>query len=175
MDLLISNASQVRVPSDSHEIYKDECVYSYDTPETATGLYVSLVSFLGFGEEYVQGYAKKTGNLVFLHIRREKIAKKCCDGIKNAIAKTDEVNSGPVRKITRLAIGIEGGYNDKDTEDYEIKQTLSIVVMPNIAVKIPYPSCKMPANIIKSVEKVLEQESATKKLEKELLTGKTIL
>lgn len=170
MDLLINHSSQVRVPSDNQEIYKDECVYSYDTPETVTGLYVSLTSFLGFGEEYVQGYAKKTGNFVFLHIRREKLEKKK-EGGKNASGMNDDSNNGPVRKITRLAIGLEGGYNDKDTENYEIKETLSIVVMPNIGVKITYPNADLPNIVIKSVEKVLAQESATKKLEKDLLTG----
>lgn len=40
--------------------------------ESDTGLYVSLVSFLGFGRNYVEQYFQKTGNNVFLHIKRDK-------------------------------------------------------------------------------------------------------
>lgn len=171
MDLLEKHLSEVRVPNDHQDIYKDECVYSYDTPETATGLYVSLASFLGFGEEYVQGYAEKSGNSVFLHIQRRKLPKS--DASKGAMMN-DEASSGPVRKITRLAIGIEGGYNDKDTQCYEIKETYSIVVMPNMGVKIPYPNPELPTIVTKCVEKIIEQDSATRKLEKDLLAGKVV-
>lgn len=40
--------------------------------ESETGLYVSLVSFLGFGRNYVEQYFQKTGNAVFLHIKTDK-------------------------------------------------------------------------------------------------------
>ena len=40
--------------------------------ETETGLYVCLNTFLGFGKRYVEKYFRKTGNGVFLHIRRTR-------------------------------------------------------------------------------------------------------
>ncbi|XP_011293017.1 ubiquitin carboxyl-terminal hydrolase 5 [Musca domestica] len=156
--------SKIKVPCGNQPIYKDECVYSYDNPETPTGLYVSLTSFLGFGEEYVRKYAEKSGNCVFLHIRREKIPIED-DQVKSG----DE--AGPERKITRLAIGLEGGYNDANSKKYEYKDHYSVVVAPDIETKIPYPNNDLPLIVTQSVEAILAQESAISQLEKQTLTG----
>lgn len=72
MGLLDIHLNNIRIPNSRDNIYKGECVYSYDTPESPNGLYVSMSSFFGFGEAYVEGYFKKTHNAVFLHILREK-------------------------------------------------------------------------------------------------------
>nr|CAD7610994.1 unnamed protein product [Timema genevievae] len=69
---LTPHLNNIRVPSNTQKIYKDECVLSFDTPESESGLYVSLKTFLGFGREYVELYHQQTGDSVFLHIRREK-------------------------------------------------------------------------------------------------------
>ncbi|KAM7358302.1 ubiquitin specific protease 5 [Cochliomyia hominivorax] len=163
MEALCKHLSTIKVPCDNQAIYKDECMYSYDNPESPTGLYVSLSSFLGFGEEYVKRYAEKTGNYVFLHIYREKHLKE------DAGKAEDE--AGPERKITRLAIGVEGGYNDNDTKNYEYKNNYSIVVMPDIENKMPFPSNDFPLLVTQSVESILAQDSAISKLEKQMLTG----
>lgn len=163
MEALCKHLSKIRVPCDNQAIYKDECVYSYDNPESPTGLYVSLTSFLGFGEEYVQKYAEKSGNYVFLHIYREK-------HLKDDAAKGED-EAGPERKITRLAIGVEGGYNDNDTKNYEYKNNYSIVVMPDIQHKLPFPNNDLPMIVTQSVESILTQDSAISKLEKQMLTG----
>uniref|UniRef100_A0A1B0B9A1 Ubiquitin carboxyl-terminal hydrolase n=1 Tax=Glossina palpalis gambiensis TaxID=67801 RepID=A0A1B0B9A1_9MUSC len=164
MDILCKYLSNIRIPCDKQPIYKDECVYSFDTPETSTGLYVNLTTFLGFGENYVLKYAEKTGNKVFLHIRREKFAK-------DNTMETNKEETGPKSKITRLAIGIEGGFNNNETTKYEYKDTYSIVVMPDIKTKMPYPSPELPMIVNQSVEAVLAQDSAIMKLQKEALTG----
>lgn len=158
--------SKIKVPSENEAIYKDECVYSYDNPESPTGLYVSLTSFLGFGENYVKKYAEKTGNCVFLHIRREKILKEGEDQGDGG----DE--AGPERKITRLAIGMEGGYNDANTKKYEYIDHYSIVVAPEIDKKLPFPNNDLPMIVTQSVESILAQDSAISKLEKQTLSGK---
>lgn len=163
MEALSKHLSKIRVPCDNQAIYKDECMYSYDNPESPTGLYVSLTSFLGFGEEYVKKYAEKTGNCVFLHIYREKHLKE--DAAKG------EDEAGPERKITRLAIGVEGGYNDNDTKNYEYKDNYSIVVMPDIENKMPFPNNDFPLIVTQAVESILAQDSAISKLEKQMLTG----
>ncbi|XP_054732138.1 ubiquitin carboxyl-terminal hydrolase 5-like [Anastrepha obliqua] len=164
MEQLQKHLTKIRVPCDNVPIYKDECVYSYDTPETPTGLYVSLSSFLGFGEAYVKRYAEKTGNAVFLHIQRIKTPK---ESTGSACAE----EGGPERKITRLAIGVEGGYNEAIEKKFEIKDTFSIVVMPDIEKKLPFPDEQLPLLITQSVGAVLAQDSALAQLEKKTLTG----
>ncbi|XP_068142041.1 ubiquitin carboxyl-terminal hydrolase 5 [Drosophila tropicalis] len=176
MEELRKHLSKVNVPCGSGTgtgigtapIYKDECVYSYDNPETPTGLYVCLNSFLGFGEAYVRQYATKTGNCVFLHIKREKTLKER----EAQDQETDTEAAGPERKITRLAIGVEGGYNETDmAKKYEIKDTYSIVVSPQLEKKLPYPDPELPMRVTQAVEAILAADSAIAKLEKATLTG----
>ena len=45
-------------------------IIAHNFQESETGLYVCLNTFLGFGKKHVERYFKKTGNGVFLHIRR---------------------------------------------------------------------------------------------------------
>lgn len=162
---LQKHLSKIRIPTESDAIYKDECVYSYDNPETSTGLYVSLSSFLGFGEDYVRQYAEKTGNAVFLHVHREKFLKE-----EHKQKKDDE--AGPERKITRLAIGVEGGYIDENNVKYDYKTTYAIVVMPG-GERISYPNeLELPMLVTQSVEAILAQDSAIAKMEKQVLSGK---
>lgn len=168
--------SKINVPCGSGSaappIYKDECVYSYDNPETPTGLYVCLNSFLGFGEAYVREYASKTGNQVFLHMKRVKTLKEGADCNPEMESETE---AGPERKITRLAIGVEGGYNESDmAKKYEIKDTYSIVVAPQLDKKLPYPDPELPMRVTQAVEAILAADSAISKLEKATLMGKHI-
>lgn len=58
----------VRTPKTGDRIYKDECAYSFTSPESEDGLYVSLQSFLGFSKQHALDYAAKTGHKVVLYI-----------------------------------------------------------------------------------------------------------
>lgn len=98
---------------------------------------MSLTSFLGFGKDYVDGYYEKTGNAVFLHIFREKIE----------IPITNEAQNEPEKKITRLAIGVEGGFDPNENKrKFETKDHLNVVVFPDV-VKIPYPNIDLPLQV----------------------------
>lgn len=160
MELLQKHLPQIRLPSNIQSVYKDECVYSYDTPESPTGLYVSLTTFLGFGENYVEGYFQKTGNAVFLHIRREKHE-----------IPSEQIGEGPEKKITRLAIGVEGGFDpESGRKKFEYKDNYSIVVFPQKE-RFPYPDERLPLMISNSAKAVIDAEGAITKSEKEALAG----
>lgn len=72
---------------------------------------------------------------MFLHIFREK----------TEIALPAEAPAdGPEKKITRLAIGVEGGFDPNENKrKYEYKDHYNIVVFPE-AVKITYPNVDLP-------------------------------
>ncbi|XP_055909044.1 ubiquitin carboxyl-terminal hydrolase 5 [Eupeodes corollae] len=163
MDVLQKHLSKIRVPCENQSIYKDECMFSYDNPETPTGLYVNLTTFLSFGEEFIKPYFNKTGNGVFLHIRREKTR------LPESDAEKIDISAGPERKITRLAIGVEGGA-DLKSQKYSYKDTYQIVVVPEMT-KLPYPNVDLPLIVQQSVEALLVAESAISKLEKQTMTG----
>ena len=77
--------------------------------ESETGLYVCLTTFLGFGRELVEGHVSKTGNKVFLHLHK----------IKHLIPQ-EKSELEPEKKITRLAIGMEGGFQVENGAKYEV-------------------------------------------------------
>ena len=47
-------------------------IHSLNSQETETGLYICMTNHYAFGKKYVEAYSKKTGNRVFLHMRRKR-------------------------------------------------------------------------------------------------------
>uniref|UniRef100_A0A672M0V5 Ubiquitin carboxyl-terminal hydrolase n=1 Tax=Sinocyclocheilus grahami TaxID=75366 RepID=A0A672M0V5_SINGR len=120
-EILMSVLSTIRVPRPGDRVHKDECAFSFSSPESEGGLYVCMNSFLGFGSKYVERHHAKTGQRAYLHITRTRKTQK-----------EDENNSGsgdpPKKKPTRLAIGIEGGF-DVEQEQYE--EEVNVVLFPD--------------------------------------------
>ncbi|CAK9822790.1 Ubiquitin carboxyl-terminal hydrolase 5 [Anthophora retusa] len=158
MEELMKHLSKIRIPQKHDKIYKDECVYSFDTPDTPTGLYVNFTTFLGLGQDYVQHYYQLTENPVFLHIkrRRKEISSK-------------HQGDGPEKKITRLAIGTTDGFTP-DQQKYTYHESYQIVILPNFTT-IPYPTDNLPQEVELAIKCILEAESATKLAEIEALSG----
>uniref|UniRef100_A0A673BRR9 Ubiquitin carboxyl-terminal hydrolase n=1 Tax=Sphaeramia orbicularis TaxID=375764 RepID=A0A673BRR9_9TELE len=119
-EVLMSVLSTIRVPKPGDRVHKDECALSFSSPESEGGLYVCMNSFLGFGSQYVDRHHARTGQRAYLHITRTRKAKD------------DDNNSGsghpPKKKPTRLAIGIEGGF-DVEQEQYE--EDVKVVILPD--------------------------------------------
>ncbi|XP_020504757.1 ubiquitin carboxyl-terminal hydrolase 5 isoform X1 [Labrus bergylta] len=120
-EVLMSVLSTIRVPKPGDRVHKDECALSFSSPESEGGLYVCMNSFLGFGSQYVDRHHARTGQRAYFHITRTRKAKK-----------EDDNNSGsghpPKKKPTRLAIGIEGGF-DVEQEQYE--EDVKVVILPD--------------------------------------------
>jgi len=72
---LAALAGGVRVPSARDQVFNDECLFSFDSPDSGRGLYVCMAKFVGLGEQYVRQYHQRTGNALFLHIKRTKVPK----------------------------------------------------------------------------------------------------
>lgn len=77
-------------------VYKDECMFSYDSPLSPEGLYISLSSWQAFGKNFVKLDNQRTGNLLYLHIKSFKVGMKLptylnkilCDKKKSALIPT---------------------------------------------------------------------------------------
>ena len=77
----------------------------------------------------------------------------------------------PEKKITRLAIGLDGGLQDDGANTkYTFQNSYSVVVFPS-KLSIAFPDDRLPTIIAKSVNAIISSDSALKKLEKEQLTG----
>lgn len=142
----------VRVPKDNDRVYKDECLYSYDSPDCESGLYICLKTFAGLGRDHVERYYRKTGCSVFLHMLRDKIEVE---------TKMTQVGDAPTeRKITRLAIGVDGGFDpDAENKKYKTIEKYSIVILPSFE-SIPFETSELPQKVIDSVKGIIEAKSA---------------
>uniref|UniRef100_A0A8C0H4G0 Ubiquitin carboxyl-terminal hydrolase n=1 Tax=Chelonoidis abingdonii TaxID=106734 RepID=A0A8C0H4G0_CHEAB len=78
-EALLSVLPAIRVPKAGDRVHKEECAFSFDTPESDGGLYICMNTFLGFGKQYVEKYYGKTGHRVYLHLKRtRKLVRMGC-------------------------------------------------------------------------------------------------
>lgn len=157
---LYDNLNKIKIPLGGDKVFKDECAYSFDTPESPTGLYICMNTFLGLGKQHVEHHCKKTYNTVFLHIKRRR----------KAIRKTSE-DPPPQKKPTRLAIGVEGGF-DAHQKTFEFVEETSIVVLPDWIV-YPFPNPELPEMVRMSASSILEAEDALKMEEAAMMAAGT--
>ncbi|XP_043243919.1 ubiquitin carboxyl-terminal hydrolase 5-like [Amphibalanus amphitrite] len=159
MEALTAHLSEIRCPTATDKVYKDQCIYSFDTPESPEGLYVCLRSFLGVGRQRVEEFSQRTGSRVFLHMRRERKVQP----VDPTAAEE------PEKKVTRLAIGVEGGFSGEERPaEYEEHNTL--VVLPGWQT-IPLSSEELPAQARNAVAAVIAADSAGRREELAQATG----
>ncbi|CAH0548002.1 unnamed protein product [Brassicogethes aeneus] len=159
MELLQPHLGNIRIPTQNNKVYKDECVYSFDNPETETGLYVSLTNFMGLGKDFVEKHFHKTGQAVYLHLRR----------LKEEVSSPPQ-GDGPEKKITRLAIGVEGGFTDETAKKFKYTDIYNVVVLPSFT-NILWPNADLPEIVRQSAQAILDLPSASKLAELEALSG----
>ncbi|KAL3861427.1 hypothetical protein ACJMK2_007461 [Sinanodonta woodiana] len=147
---------KIKVPLGGEKVYKDECTYSFDNPESPDGLYVCMNQFIGLGKKYVELYSKKTGNSVFLNIKRRR----------QELPKAEEPKE---KKPTKLAIGVEGGFQ-VDDKKFEFVEDNSIVVLPAWT-NIKLNDAEIPDMVQLSVKCILAAEDAWKAEEAAALAG----
>ena len=93
---------------------------------------------MGIGQQYVDRYVRKTGNKLFLHFKKLKHIKP---SLNNELE--------PEKKITRLAIGVEGGFQVEDpTNKYQYEEKNSIAIFPGpVKFSLPIPNLPKEVNM----------------------------
>jgi ubiquitin carboxyl-terminal hydrolase 5/13 len=144
----------VRVPQGGDKVYKDECVYSFQTPESEGGLYVGLKSFIGLAPEFLDLHHRKTGESLYLHITRTQ---------KPLPPKPprDEEEAPPTKKPTRLALGVEGGFDGGAEPEVEWEELHEVVALPSKSA-VTLPNSQLPPKIQEAVDGVLAAQTASK-------------
>nr|DBA14885.1 TPA: hypothetical protein GDO54_004162 [Pyxicephalus adspersus] len=120
-DALLSVLPTIRMPRAGDRVHKDECAFSFHTPESDGGLYICMNTFLGFGRPYVERHYNKSGQKVFLHLKRTPKPK--------SDDSSSTTGDPPRKKPTRLAIGMEGGFDMSD-EQCEYDEEVKLVILP---------------------------------------------
>ncbi|OTF76353.1 ubiquitin carboxyl-terminal hydrolase 5-like protein, partial [Euroglyphus maynei] len=158
LDLILPHLGDIRIPNAGDKIYKDECVYCFDTPASPDGIYICMKTFFGLGRKFVPFHHNRTGSAVYLNIRRKTIP------VKKDFSNDDK------SKITKLAINVEGGFQTDDNK-LEHQEYNSIIIMPDF-VEISLDlngSPELPDKVVMAVSGILSAESASRRAELESL------
>eukprot|EP00177_Eucheuma_denticulatum_P007462 GFKZ01013584.1.p1 GENE.GFKZ01013584.1~~GFKZ01013584.1.p1 ORF type:complete len:858 (+),score=140.23 GFKZ01013584.1:137-2710(+) len=116
-------------PLEGDQVYLDECMFSFDTPESPGGLYTSLKTWQSFGRDYVDKDYEKTGNQLYL----KQVTKRV------AVDGSEDSESNPEKAPSKLAIGVKGGFAF-DKLEYDKDTTTYLVVFPEKhEIKLPSP------------------------------------
>ena len=69
--------NDANIAREHDRIYKDECVYSFNTSEHDDGLYVCLKTFIGVSREFLDLHFRKTQSHLYLNIKtaRKEVKK----------------------------------------------------------------------------------------------------
>uniref|UniRef100_A0A8C7DX67 Ubiquitin carboxyl-terminal hydrolase n=1 Tax=Naja naja TaxID=35670 RepID=A0A8C7DX67_NAJNA len=151
-ELLVPYMPTIRVPKTGDRVYKTECAFSYDSPDSEGGLYVCMNTFLGFGREHVERHYRKTGQCVYLHIKRH-VREKVTGASGGAL---------PKRRNIKLFLDLESN-SDLNNDDYEYEDEAKLVIFPD-HYEIPLPNIEeLPALVTIACDAVLSSKSPYRK------------
>jgi len=152
----------VRAPGSHDKVYKDECLYSFDTPFSPDGLYVNLKTWGGVGKDFLGFDSGKTGSTLYVHLKYTKVpvAEEDEAGKASKAEATDAAAAGP----TVLGIGVEGGFM-LDSQKYEVvKEVALAVVLPSngdvepTVQMVGFPNEGLPEFVSRAVQATVEHQ-----------------
>lgn len=139
----------VQEPKPPKKVFKNECMYTFDTPESENGLYVNLTNHQAFAADYVRLDHERTNQRLYLH---QKWIRKKRPALNSASEKPD-----------RLGINVEGGFS---TDSTELEKHNTLAIIPEFTF-IPLPSPDLPEVVNRAVNSVLEYTDASNEEEAE--------
>ncbi|WIA18510.1 hypothetical protein OEZ85_009963 [Tetradesmus obliquus] len=162
LDKVRAGMRGLQAPGHFDKVYKNECMYSFDTPESPGGLYVNLKTWQGFGEDYVELDQRKTGSTLYLHLlwKRVPIPEDELAAAAAAAAAADAAS-----KPTKLALGTEGGFAVEPQKDYTLDKTAALVVLQRAGqprLRVDLPCADLPELVINVINAIQAHEDASK-------------
>ncbi|KAM5165142.1 ubiquitin carboxyl-terminal hydrolase 13 [Mantella aurantiaca] len=155
-ELLVPYMPTIRVPKSGDRVYRTECAFSYECPLSEGGLYVCMSTFLGFGREHVERHYRKTGQCVYMHLKRH-IKQKATGASAGAL---------PRHTNSKLFLDLEID-PDFNSDDYEYEDEAKLVIFPD-HFEIALPNIEeLPALVTIACDAVLNSKSPYRKLEQE--------
>jgi ubiquitin carboxyl-terminal hydrolase 5/13 len=151
LPIIRGEISKLRIPQAADKVYKDECVLSFDSPFSDTGLYVNMATWRGYGRDYLDLDIKSTGCKLYLHEVWHQIEKKPEEGAPQ---------SAPVK----LAIGVDGGFSVGTQYDIVKENFLVVVNGPNLE-SIPLPCTDLPEYVSNVAQAIINHEGMKSNLQ----------
>ncbi|KAL9651603.1 hypothetical protein ABK040_001548 [Willaertia magna] len=158
LDNIKFDFSKINIPQPNTPVHKEECCLSFDTPKSEGGLNICLNTFLAFSPKFVRKHFELTGNSVYLNIKKIRKEKS----LKEKAEQEDEKE-----KPTKVAIGVEGGFQLKEEEenDDNYEELHSLVLLEPNNLVIGLPNNNLPEKVKLSIKGILESQSVERKKE----------
>nr|XP_020654720.1 ubiquitin carboxyl-terminal hydrolase 13 isoform X2 [Pogona vitticeps] len=151
-ELLVPYMPTIRLPNSGNRSYKTLLSFSFSFQDSEGGLYVCMNTFLGFGREHVERHYRKTGQCVYMHLKRH-LKEKVTGASGGAL---------PKRRNTKLFLDIESN-GDLNSDDYEYEDEAKLVIFPD-HYEIPLPNIEeLPALVTIACDAVLSSKSPYRK------------
>lgn len=160
MEAIRDAAKSVHVPSRHDRVYNDECMFSFDTPESPGGLYTSLTTWQSFGHDYVDIDFSRNGNRLYLKQVWKRVATDP-QGIAPDGASTADASPKPA--IGKLGIGVDGGF-DVDKKRYTSHITNSLVIFPE-RTSVELPNSELPTIVTSAIDAILSHDGFKRSVE----------
>eukprot|EP00112_Aurelia_sp_Birch-Aquarium-sp1_P012383 Seg2604.5 transcript_id=Seg2604.5/GoldUCD/mRNA.D3Y31 product="Ubiquitin carboxyl-terminal hydrolase 5" protein_id=Seg2604.5/GoldUCD/D3Y31 len=140
------------IPRGGDKVYKDECMLCYQTPFSDGGLFVSFNNLQGFCQEHVKSFTQKSGKDAFLHLKK----------VPKPITADDAIIEPDIKKPTRLAIGVEGGF-DLESSKVQYDDVNSVVIVEANGAesdRIQLPHAVLPEMTLMAISGILAHQGA---------------
>ncbi|KAG2435345.1 hypothetical protein HXX76_007418 [Chlamydomonas incerta] len=137
----------VRIAGFGDKVHKDECMFSFDDPESPGGLYVNLATLQGFGEAYLPLDHARTGGGLYLHLVNRRVP----------LPKADvEAARAAAQAAGQLLL---------NAPTYRLDKSTALVVVsgpaPEQRLRIPLPCPDLPERVLQAIDAVVKHESVT--------------
>lgn len=134
MEKVTPHASKCHVATAHNTVLNSECAYTFHNPYTSSsGIVVNLSTFIGTIDSMAfGGKSSPSPEELFVRIVKNRVPKqqsKAGDvGQDVAIGEGGNETSGLEAKVTKLGMGVDGGFKSPD-ETYEVVSKHSVVVL----------------------------------------------
>ena len=153
--------SKLRVPQVHDKVYNDECMFSFDSPFTDTGLYVNMSTFLGYGVDHYLADSARTGCKLYVHLKWTQVPIVPA----NAAAATSSEGATAAEDPTKLAIGVGGGFITEAKFDITKEHALVVVTPDSGPQFIPLPNNELPEFVSNVAQAIVEHGGMKSKMQ----------
>jgi hypothetical protein len=180
-DAVEAFAARLPVASGDQPVFKDECLFGFDTPEAEGGLFLNLATLYSVGRGFLDLDAAKTGTPFYLHQKWVKVPKAEDDGEAAAAAAGGGGGGDGAHTATAEAPKTVAEHMQKlsaAADKFDVHKTTTIY---SVAAKafLPYPFSGISAHLFNVCETLLAAtdkgtEQAVAGLEEEKIESKCV-
>lgn len=155
LSLIRADISKIAPATAGDRVFKDECVYCFDSPFSDSGLFVNLQSYVGVSQQHLK--FEKSPCRLFLFQKWEQVKKP-----EEEVKAEEEGEGESMKPISRLAIGIEGGFR-LDESKYDIVKRHELCLVDNsgeVQQRIELPNLSIPEYVSKCCQAIIDHAGA---------------